>query len=97
VCPDGDGLHGRLIPRAARDWADLAGHRGASITQPSLFVGGTLGASTTWLSDTIDAYPTTLPGLTASHLLDGCGHWIQQERPEETNRLLTGWLASLTV
>ncbi|CAL9538681.1 alpha/beta fold hydrolase [Streptomyces sp. enrichment culture] len=78
-----------------RDWADLAAHEGAPITQPSLFLGGALDASTTWLSDAIEAYPTTLPGLSASHLLDGCGHWLQQERPEETNRLLTEWLAAL--
>jgi pimeloyl-ACP methyl ester carboxylesterase len=78
-----------------RDWADLADHRGAPVKQPSLFLGGTLDASTTWLSDAIDAYPATLPGLTACRLLDGCGHWLQQERPEETNRLLTDWLAAL--
>ncbi|MYR83775.1 alpha/beta hydrolase, partial [Streptomyces sp. SID685] len=63
--------------------------------QPSLFIGGALDASTTWMSDAIDAYPTTLPGLSASHLLDGCGHWIQQERADEVNRLLTDWLATL--
>ncbi|MEV6012252.1 alpha/beta hydrolase [Streptomyces sp. NPDC051976] len=78
-----------------RDWEDLAPHRAAPIKQPSLFIGGALDASTTWMSDAIDAYPTTLPGLTASHLLDGCGHWIQQERPDEVNRLLTDWLATL--
>ncbi|NRQ33108.1 alpha/beta hydrolase [Nonomuraea sp. NN258] len=78
-----------------RDWADLAPHRGAPIKQPSLFIGGALDASTTWMSDAIDAYPTTLPGLSGSHLLDGCGHWVQQERPDEVNRLLTGWLATL--
>jgi pimeloyl-ACP methyl ester carboxylesterase len=48
------------------------------------------------MSDAVDAFPTTLPGLTASHLVEGCGHWIQQERPEEINRLLTGWLNTLT-
>ncbi|MFD6659109.1 alpha/beta fold hydrolase [Streptomyces parvus] len=78
-----------------RDWEDLAPYRGAPVQQPSLFIGGTLDASTTWMSDAIDAYPSTLPGLTASHLLDGCGHWIQQERPDEVNRLLTDWLAAL--
>ncbi|MFB7292291.1 alpha/beta fold hydrolase [Actinacidiphila glaucinigra] len=78
-----------------RDWEDLAQYAGAPIKQPSLFIGGALDASTTWMADAIDAYPATLPGLTASHILDGCGHWIQQERPEEVNRLLTGWLASL--
>lgn len=78
-----------------RDWEDLAAFAGAPVTQPSLFVGGALDASTTWMADAIDAYPATLPGLAGSHILDGAGHWIQQERPAEVNRLLTGWLASL--
>ncbi|MFJ3671339.1 alpha/beta fold hydrolase [Streptomyces sp. NPDC090106] len=78
-----------------RDWEDLAPYRGAPIRQPSLFVGGALDASTTWMSDAIDAYPATLPGLSASRLLKGCGHWIQQERPDEVNELLTEWLAAL--
>ncbi|MEU6251146.1 alpha/beta hydrolase [Streptomyces sp. NPDC047043] len=78
-----------------RDWADLADHHGAPIRLPSLFAGGALDASTVWLADAIEAYPTTLPGLTSSHVLDGCGHWIQQERPEEVNRLLIDWLLSL--
>ncbi|GAB2871669.1 hypothetical protein GCM10027074_44120 [Streptomyces deserti] len=80
-----------------RDWEDLAGFAGASLTQPSLFVGGALDASTTWLAAAIEAYPTTLPNLTVSRVLDGCGHFIQQERPEETNQLLTDWLAALAL
>ncbi|MFJ6636459.1 alpha/beta fold hydrolase [Streptomyces sp. NPDC091376] len=78
-----------------RDWEDLADFDGAPLTQPSLFVGGALDASTTWMADAIAAFPTTLPGLVSSRILDGCGHWIQQERPAEINRLLTDWLASL--
>jgi pimeloyl-ACP methyl ester carboxylesterase len=78
-----------------RDWEDLAAHHGAPLKQPALFAGGALDASTTWLADAIEAYPTTLPGLTSCHILDGCGHFIQQERPEETNHLLTDWLGSL--
>lgn len=79
-----------------RDWEDLAAHHGASLRQPALFVGGALDASTTWMADAVAAHRTTLPGLSASHLLDGCGHWVQQERPDEVNRLLTDWLATLT-
>ncbi|MFF8991500.1 alpha/beta fold hydrolase [Streptomyces sp. NPDC014983] len=78
-----------------RDWADLADHNGAPLTQPSLFIGGALDATTSWLSEAIKAFPVTLPGLVSSHLLDDCGHWIQQERPEDTNRLLIDWLAEL--
>ncbi|MER5382058.1 alpha/beta hydrolase [Streptomyces sp. NPDC002688] len=78
-----------------RDWEDLVGFKGEPITQPSLFLGGALDASTTWMAEAIQAYPTTLPGLVSSYVLDGCGHWIQQERREEVNEILTGWLASL--
>lgn len=78
-----------------RDWEDLAPYDGAPLTQPSLFIGGTLDASTAWLADAIEAYPVTLPGLISSHLLDGCGHWIQQERRDDVNQILTDWLAAL--
>ncbi|MGW3494798.1 alpha/beta fold hydrolase [Streptomyces sp. NPDC001020] len=78
-----------------RDWEDLAPYHGAPINKPALFVGGALDASTTWMADAIDAFSTTLPALSASHLLDGCGHWVQQERPDEVNSLLTDWLATI--
>ncbi|WP_031172004.1 alpha/beta fold hydrolase [Streptosporangium roseum] len=80
-----------------RDWKDLADFNGAPIKQPSLFIGGSLDASTTWMTDAINAYPATLPGLVSSHLLDGCGHWIQQECTEEVNQLLTEWLTALPI
>ncbi|MEU3524934.1 alpha/beta hydrolase [Streptomyces sp. NPDC038707] len=78
-----------------RDWADLAGWAGQPITRPSLFVGGERDASLAWLADAVKAYPETLPGLLGAHVLDGCGHFVQQERPAETNRILLDWLASL--
>ncbi|MER6388805.1 alpha/beta hydrolase [Streptomyces sp. NPDC001523] len=78
-----------------RDWEDLADFDGAPVTQPSLYVAGALDTATDWLADAIKQYPTTLPGLVSSHVLDGCGHWVQQERPAEVNRILTDWLAGL--
>jgi pimeloyl-ACP methyl ester carboxylesterase len=30
----------------------------------------------------------SMPNLTGSTVLEGCGHWTQQERPQEVNRLL---------
>lgn len=75
-----------------RDWEDLAAWDGARLTQPSLFIGGALDASTTWMAEAIAEYPTTLPGLVSSHILEGCGHWIQQERATEVSTLLTQWL-----
>ncbi|MFI0786399.1 alpha/beta fold hydrolase [Streptomyces lydicus] len=78
-----------------RDWADLAAWHGAPLTRPALFIGGEHDAPTTWMADAIKAFPVTLPALSGSHLLDGCGHWVQQERPTEVNALLLDWLKSL--
>jgi pimeloyl-ACP methyl ester carboxylesterase len=78
-----------------RDWEDLAAWDGAPIRQPSLFLGGALDATTGWMGPAIEAQRETLPGLRASHLLDGCGHWLQQERPDEVNALLIDWLDGL--
>ncbi|MFD4997682.1 alpha/beta fold hydrolase [Streptomyces buecherae] len=91
------GLTGALSRYRAidRDWADLADWDGAPITQPALFIGGTRDASTTWMADAIAAFDRTLPALTACHLIDGCGHWVQQERPDEVARMLLDWLGAL--
>ncbi|WP_314174645.1 alpha/beta fold hydrolase [Streptomyces winkii] len=78
-----------------RDWEELADFDGAPITQPSFFAGGGRDASTTWMDEAIEAFPTTLPGLISSQILDDTGHWIQQERPDEINRLLADWLSEL--
>jgi pimeloyl-ACP methyl ester carboxylesterase len=40
------------------------------------------------MGQAIEHQRETVPGLVASHVLEGCGHWIQQERPDEVNRLL---------
>ncbi|MBO1334013.1 alpha/beta fold hydrolase [Streptomyces sp. VRA16 Mangrove soil] len=91
------GLRGALARyrNMDRDWEDLAPYDGAPVVQPSLFIGGSRDASTMWLADAVEAYPKTLPGLVGSHLLDGAGHWLQQERPDEVNRLLVEWLRGL--
>lgn len=78
-----------------RDWEDLVGHEGRPITQPSIFIAGAEDASVAWLTKDIAAHETTLPGLRGSHVLEGAGHWIQQERADEVNALLVEFLRSL--
>ncbi len=78
-----------------RDWEDLAGFRGASISVPALFVGGDRDGPTVWGGPAIDAFPQTLPLLHRSIILEGCGHWTQQERPAEVNAALLDFLGSL--
>jgi len=78
-----------------RDWRDLQPWRGAPIRVPSLFIGGEHDSPTRWGGSAIARFPDSLPALRGSHILAGCGHWVQQERPEEVNRLLVDWLTSL--
>lgn len=79
-----------------RDWEDLAAFRGASVGVPALFVGGDRDGPTVWGAPAIAAFPQTLPRLHASVILEGCGHWTQQERPDEVNAALLDFLRSLT-
>jgi pimeloyl-ACP methyl ester carboxylesterase len=84
------------LPRGGpRPTADLAAWDGAPLEQPSLFIGGELDPVTGWMAGAVRAFPTTLPSLTSSHLLTGCGHWVQQERPDEVNQILVDWLRSV--
>ncbi len=78
-----------------RDWRDLQPWKGAPIRVPSLFIGGELDGPTMWGGRAIARFADTLPDLRGSHILPGCGHWVQQERADEVNRLLTDWLTSL--
>src|SRR5205814_904762 len=78
-----------------RDWEDFAAFAGQPITVPSLFIGGDRDGPTIWGAQSIERFPQTLPKLRGSHILKGCGHWIQQERARETNQLLVDFLRGL--
>lgn len=77
------------------DWAELAAFRGRPVEVPALFIGGDEDGVTRFMGAAIARFPETLPHLRGSHILEGCGHWIQQERPEEVNRLLLEFLAQV--
>ena len=92
------GLRGPLnrYRNVDRDWEDLAAFRGAKIDVPSLFIGGDRDGPTVWGAPAIAAFPRTLPKLHRSLILEGCGHWTQQERPAEVNSALIDFLGSLS-
>ena len=68
------------------------------VTQPALFIAGTLDPVLRFvpgiarLSDLMDRWFDDLRGKV---LIEGAGHWIQQERVEETNRALLEFLKGL--
>ena len=62
---------------------------------PALFIAGDRDGVITGSRAAVDALPQTVPKLQASILLEGCGHWTQQERPEEVNRAILEFLETL--
>ncbi|QYJ05027.1 alpha/beta hydrolase [Nocardioides panacisoli] len=78
-----------------RDWEDLAVWGHAPIRVPSLFIGGELDGPVMWGQRAMARFDRTLPDLRGCHVLPGCGHWVQQERPAEVNELLLGFLAEV--
>jgi pimeloyl-ACP methyl ester carboxylesterase len=76
-----------------RNW-DITAHPVAeTISAPSLFIGGT--------DDPVLAFTKTdrarevVIGPYRQVMLDGAGHWIQQERPEQINAELLGFLSQV--
>jgi len=75
-----------------RDWEDLAAFASQPIRIPALFIGGDRDGPTIWGAPAIERFSETLPHLTRCEILEGCGHWTQQERPEQTSDLLIEFL-----
>lgn len=82
---------------AHRDFAFLNRFQGRTIEQPSFFIGGARDLVLKMAPgvDMVEIMKAQLPNLQGAHVLEGCGHWTQQERPEEVNALLVPWLKSL--
>jgi pimeloyl-ACP methyl ester carboxylesterase len=80
-----------------RNWELFAPWRGQPIKQPSLFIAGSRDGVLKFPASMkqIEAFPKTLPGIRGSVIVEGAGHWIQQERPAEVNQALVGFLKGL--
>ena len=77
------------------DWEILESYQDRPLTAPSLFVGGDRDVATIWGQEAITRAPEMLTNLRGSTVLHDCGHWIQQEKPEETNAALLEFLGGL--
>jgi pimeloyl-ACP methyl ester carboxylesterase len=93
------GFHGGLnwYRTAALNHELLAPFHGAPIVTPALFVGGERDTVVNWpgMRDAIAVMSAWIPNLTKAVLLEGCGHWTQQERPAEIDALLLEFIATL--
>ncbi|MGH8137195.1 MAG: alpha/beta fold hydrolase [Steroidobacteraceae bacterium] len=74
-------------------WAELNSFAGRTLDVPSCFIAG---ASDWGVYQTPGALQRMKHGacsqLRGVHLIDGAGHWVQQEQAQEVNRLLIGFL-----
>ncbi|WP_315832740.1 alpha/beta hydrolase [Bradyrhizobium prioriisuperbiae] len=77
-----------------RNWDLTAPWQGAKIHQPSIFIAGSNDEVVTGLigAKRIKDMETVLPGLRRKLIIDGAGHWIQQECADEVNAALIGFL-----
>jgi pimeloyl-ACP methyl ester carboxylesterase len=75
-----------------RDWRLRGVLREARLTQPLLFVAGEQDIVITLYRQAYDDLEVNAPNLTRKVLIPGKGHWIQQEAPEEVNRLIPEFL-----
>ncbi len=80
-----------------RNWELLAPWQGARIMQPALFIGGTRDVvlHPRFAGQALQAMPRQVPNLRETVLLEGAGHWVQQERPAEVNDALIRFLRGL--
>jgi pimeloyl-ACP methyl ester carboxylesterase len=76
-----------------RNWQSTAQLADARIEVPALFVGGTADPIAPTMNPArageVVAGPYTV------EMIDGAGHWVQQERPDEVNTILLGFLGEV--
>ena len=79
------------------DFEWLQQFKDRQIEQPSLFIGGSRDLVLKMIPgvNPIDIMKPHLPGLRGATVLEGCGHWTQQEQPEAVTKLLVDWLKGL--
>ncbi len=80
-----------------RNWELTAAWQGAALQPPALYITGDrdLVYRFPGMEDLLPALPTLHPTLREPIILEGCGHWTQQERPQEVNAALLEFLDSL--
>ena len=73
----------------SRNWNSMKGVD-QTVRVPTLFVGATDDIIIS--RQQIESMKPLVPDLEI-RMIENCGHWTQQERPEELNRIILDWLA----
>jgi pimeloyl-ACP methyl ester carboxylesterase len=80
-----------------RNWELTSPWQDAKIHQPALFIAGSKDPVITGLigERALQTMEEIVPGLRKKVIIDGAGHWIQQEKPDEVNAALLEFLKGL--
>jgi pimeloyl-ACP methyl ester carboxylesterase len=80
-----------------RNWELMAPFAGLRVTVPALYVAGDrdLVISFAGMDKLLPNLSKFVPDLRGATMLPGCGHWTQQERAEEVNSAILGFLRDL--
>ena len=95
---EGSGFRGPLnrYRNFHRDFEWAKQFAGRKIEQPALFMAGAADMGIRMFGQNVEERMRgAFTDLRGFHLIEGAGHWNQQEKPEETNRLLLEWLKGL--
>jgi pimeloyl-ACP methyl ester carboxylesterase len=75
------------------DAAELVLYSGRTLDVPSCFIAGASDWGTYQRPGSMESMrDRACTDFRGVHLVEGAGHWVQQEQPEETVRLLTAFL-----
>jgi pimeloyl-ACP methyl ester carboxylesterase len=80
-----------------RNWELTAAWSGAQIRVPALYMVGERDVLMHFkgMDRLVPALEKVIPNLRTKHIVPGCGHWIQRERPREVNDAILALLQSL--
>lgn len=65
----------------------------STIAMPTGFLTGSLDPVKLMMPGAAELMAKTLPDFRGATTIEGAGHWVQQERPDETNEALLGFLS----
>ena len=82
---------------AELDFTQQAEFVGRRIEQPAAFIAGQLDPVLAFIPgvDLVEVMRQHVADLRLVRIIDGAGHWIQQERPAEVNAALLEWLTGI--
>jgi len=80
-----------------RNWELQGSLLGAAVTVPALYVAGDRDfvATAPGMEQLLPNLERSVPALRSIQMIPGCGHWTQQERPNEVNAAIIDFIRSL--